>query len=161
MTDHIKKSHNKSLLLYHVVAPVKYRRDVFSDKHTETLKNICLGIALRYEIHFIEIGADEDHVHFLIQTVPTFSPQRIVQTIKSITAREMFKTHPDVKQKLWGGEFWTKGYYINTVGQFGNATIISNYVKNQGRSYQQIYHGQPTLFEGVAWPPIPRQLAAR
>lgn len=149
MTEHVKKSHNKSLLLYHLVAPVKYRRDVFTDKRIETLKDICLGIALRHEIHFVEIGADEDHVHFLIQSVPTFSPQRIVQTIKSITAREMFKTHPDIKQKLWGGEFWTKGYYINTVGQFGNASIISNYVKNQGRTYQQIHHSQPTLFEGM------------
>lgn len=149
MSEHIKKSHNKSLVIYHIVCPVKYRRDVFSDKHTETLKTICLGIALRYEIHFLEIGIDEDHIHFLIQSVPTFAPQRIVQTVKNITAREMFKTHPDVKQKLWGGEFWTKGYYVNTVGQYGNEAVISNYVKKQGRNYQKIHHDQPTLFEGV------------
>ena len=149
MTDHIKKSHNKSLLLYHLVCPIKYRRDVLTQKHSETLKAVCLGIALRYEIHFVEIGADEDHVHFLIQSVPTLSPQRIVQTVKSITAREMFKAHPEVKQKLWGGEFWTKGYYINTVGQYANEATITNYVKNQGRHYEPIHHGHPTLFEGV------------
>ena len=150
MSEHIKKSHNKSLLLYHIVAPVKYRRDVFTKETTQTLKNICLDIALRYEIHFIEIGTDEDHVHFLIQSVPTFSPQRIVQTVKSITARRLFKTHPDIKQKLWGGEFWTKGgYYINTVGQYGNESIIKDYVKNQGRHYEQLHHDTPTLFEGV------------
>ncbi len=149
VSEHIVKSHNKSLLLYHIVAPVKYRRDVFTDKHTETLKNICLGIALRYEIHFVEIGTDEDHVHFLIQSVPTFSPQRIVQAVKSITAREMFKTHPDLKQKLWGGQFWTKGYYVNTVGKHGNEEAISSYVKNQGRHYQRLHHSPPTLFEGV------------
>ena len=149
MSEHIKKSHNKSLLLYHIVAPVKYRRDVFNEETTQTLKQVCLELALRYEIHFIEIGTDEDHVHFLVQSVPTLSPQRIVQTVKSITARRLFKTHPDIKQKLWGGEFWTKGYYVNTVGQYGNESIISNYVKNQGRHYEQVYHDIPTLFEGI------------
>ena len=149
MTTHIVKSHNKSLLLYHLVCPIKYRRDVLGKSQEETLKSICLGIALRYDIHFIEIGTDEDHAHFLIQSVPMLSPQRIVQTVKSITAREMFKAHPEVKQKLWGGEFWTKGYYINTVSQYANEATIAQYVKNQGRHYQQIHHDTPTLFEGV------------
>ncbi len=149
MSEHIKKSHNKSLLLYHVVCPVKYRRDVFTNEVTETLKKICLDIALRYEIHFLEIGTDEDHVHFMIQSVPTFQPQRVVQAVKSITARRIFKTHPDVKQKLWGGEFWTKGYYINTVGKNGNEEIIANYVKNQGRNYTKLHRDTPTLFEGL------------
>lgn len=149
MTTHILKSHNKSLLLYHLVCPVKYRRDVLTEATTATLKNTCLGIALRYEVHFLEIGTDEDHVHFLIQSVPTSSPQRIAQTVKSITARELFKAHPEVKRKLWGGEFWTKGYYINTVGQHANEAIIAQYVKNQGRHYQQIHHDTLTLFEGV------------
>lgn len=103
MTDHIKKSHNKSLLLYR-----------------------------------------------LIQSVPTYAPQRIAQTVKSITARETFKAHPDVKRKLWGGEFWTKGYYSNAVGQHGNEAVIASYVKNQGRHYQRIHHDHPTVFEGVA-----------
>ena len=149
MATHIKKSHNKSLLLYHLVCPVKYRRDVLMEETTRTLKTICLGIALRHEVHFVEIGTDEDHVHFLIQSIPMCSPQRIAQTVKSITAREMFKAHPEVKQKLWGGEFWTKGYYINTVGQHANEAAIAHYVKNQGRQYQRIHHDTPTLFEGM------------
>lgn len=68
------------------------------------LKDICLEIAKRYEIAFIEIGTDQDHVHFLIQSVPMLSPTRIIQTVKSITAKEIFKLHPEVKQKLWGVE---------------------------------------------------------
>ena len=61
---HINKSHNKSLLLYHIVCPAKYRRKVFSKDVEKTLKQVCKGISLRYEIHFIEIGTDEDHVQF-------------------------------------------------------------------------------------------------
>ena len=75
---------------------------------------------MRYEIELIEIGTDKDHVHFLIQSVPTMSPSKIIQAVKSITAKEIFKLHPEVKEKLWGGEFWTKGYYVNTVGRHGD-----------------------------------------
>ncbi len=144
--SHIKKSHNKSLLLYHIVCPTKYRRKVFTDSVEKTLKKTCKGINARYEIHFIEVGADEDHVHFLVQSVPMYSPKKIVQTIKSITATQIFKLHPEVKEKLWGGKFWTSGYYVNTVGQYGNADLIKKYVQNQGKKYKQIYQDQLKLF---------------
>ncbi len=88
--SHISKSHNKSLLLYHYVCPAKYRRDVFTERVELTLKNTCVGISDRYEINFVEIGADEDHVHFLVQSVPTNSPKKVIQTIKSITAKRIF-----------------------------------------------------------------------
>ncbi len=144
--SHIKKSHNKSLLLYHIVCPAKYRRDVFTIAVEKTLKDTCQGISERFEINFIEIGADEDHVHFLVQSVLTYSPKKVVQTIKSITAIQIFKLHPEVKEKLWGGKFWTSGYYINTVGQYGNADLIKKYVQSQGKKYKQIYRGQLSLF---------------
>lgn len=150
MSGHVFKRHNKSLLLYHIVYPAKYRRKVFSEEVQKTLKGVCLEIGERHEIHFVEIGADEDHVHFLIQSVPMMSPKTIVQIIKSITAREIFGTHPEVKKMLWGGKFWTSGYYANTVGQYGNEKIIKEYVKKQGRTYHQIHRGQLTLFEGFA-----------
>ena len=143
---HITKSHNKSLLLYHLVCPAKYRRDVFTEEVEVTLKKICNGISARYEINFVEIGSDQDHVHFLVQSVPTYSPKKVVQTIKSITAMQIFELHPEVKKKLWGGKFWTSGYYINTVGQYANADVIKSYVQNQGKEYKQIYRGQLELF---------------
>jgi len=149
MTEHIKRSHNKSLLLYHLVCPARYRRKIFTEAVTQSLKEVCLEIQTRYEIHFIEIGTDEDHVHFLIQSIPTHSPHRITQTIKSVTAREIFRREPQVKQFLWGGKFWSSGYYINTVGHYGNEKIISEYVRKQGKQYTRLYHDQPTLFEGV------------
>ena len=146
MSKHIIKRHNKSLLLYHGVFPIKYRREVLSVEVENTLKDICQGIEERYEIYFIEIGSDGDHVHFLIQSVPMMSPQRIVQVIKSITAIEIFRLHPEVKAKLWGGEFWTDGYYINTLGQHGNEKMLKEYVQQQGKKYQQIHRSQLKLF---------------
>ena len=132
--------------MYHIVCPAKYRRKVFSKDVEKTLKKVCKGISRRYEIHFIEIGADEDHVHFLVQSVPMYSPKKIINTIKSITAIQIFKLHPEVKTLLWGGKFWTSGYYVNTVGQYGNAEAIKRYVENQGKSYRQIHQDQLTLF---------------
>ena len=124
MSRHVHKSHNVSLLLYHLVCPVKYHQKVFTESIEESLKNICWSIAQRYEITFVEIGADENHVHFLIQSVPTLSPTQIARTIKGITARELFDRHPEIRQMLWGGKFWTSGFYINTVGKSGNEDTI-------------------------------------
>lgn len=146
-SKHIHKSHNKTVLLYHLVFPVKYRRKVISENVSETIKAVCIKIGKRYEFHFVEIGVDNDQVHFLIQSVPNVLPKNIVQTIKSITAREIFRMHPEVKQFLWGGAFWTSGCYMNTVGQFGNEEMISNYVKGQGKKYFQVHRTQLTLFD--------------
>ena len=148
MSEHILKSHDKSLLLYHLVCPIKYRRKVLTKEVSLTLKSICLEISIRYEIHFLEIGCDDDHVHFLIQSVPMLSPKKIVNTVKSLTAREIFRLHPEVKRFLWGGKFWTSGYYINTVGQYANEEVIVKYVQGQGndKKYQKIHKAQLRLF---------------
>src|SRR5215212_8391934 len=98
MSRFIHKDHNVSVLLYHIVCPAKYRRAVFSSEVDAKLKQVCFEIQKRYEIQFLEIGTDQDHVHFLVQSVPMMSPKKIVQTIKSITAREIFKSCPEVKK---------------------------------------------------------------
>ena len=131
-SEYIHKSHNVSVLLYHFVCPSKYRRVVFSKAVDKTLKDICLEISKRYEIYFLEIGVDKDHVHFLIQSVPMNSPTQIITIVKSLTAREIFKKHPEVQEQLWGGEFWTDGYFVNTVSKFGDESSISKYVRDQG-----------------------------
>jgi len=145
MSEHIFKSHNKTLLLYHLVFPAKYRRKVFCKGIEDTLVNICIEISERYEMNFLEIGNDEDHVHFLVQGVPKIPVTRIVQIIKSITAREVFLKHPEVKKQLWGGSLWTSGFYANTVGQFANEETIRNYVKDQGKEYTKVHTGQLIL----------------
>ena len=110
------------------------------------MKTICLEIEKRYEVHFLEIGTDKDHVHFLIQSVPKMSATQIITMLKSITAREVFLKHPEVKKKLWGGEFWTDGYFVNTVSKFGDETSISNYVRDQGREKEYtILHSSKQL----------------
>jgi putative transposase len=149
MSELVRKSHNVTVLVYHYVCPAKYRRAVIDPKVDEIIKEICLEIEKRYEIKFLEIGTDKDHVHFLIQSVPTYSPTKIIQMVKSLTAREVFKKAPEVKKQLWGGEFWSDGYYVSTVGQKGSEETIRLYVKEQGKEeeYRQLYGQQLKLFE--------------
>jgi putative transposase len=109
-----------------------HRRVVFDTAVDAVLKEVCLEIAKRYEIVFLEIGTDHDHVHFLIQSVPTYSPTKLVRIIKSLTAREIFRRVPTIKKQLWGGEFWSKGYFISTVGRHGSEEAIRQYVRKQG-----------------------------
>jgi putative transposase len=151
MSEFIHKSHNVSVLIYHIVCPAKYRKVVITKEVDEAIKQICLEIEDRYEIKFLEIGTEKNHVHFLVQAVPMMSPKQVIQIIKSITAREVFKRRPEVKKILWGGEFWTSGYYVGSVGKYGNEDTIMEYVKNQGRDpkeYEQLYENrQLKLFE--------------
>jgi putative transposase len=114
---------------------------------SKELKSICEKISERFEIWFIEIGTDMDQVHFLIQSVPTYCPTKVCRIVKSLTAREIFRRVPGVKKVLWGGEFWTGRYFVNTVGQHGNEETIKNYVKNQGTglNYKKVHRQQLKL----------------
>ena len=145
---YIHKSHNVTVLLYHLVFPTKYRRLVIDNQVDKLIRDICLEIPRRYEIYFIEIGTESDHVHFLIQSVPTMTVTQIVTTIKSITARQVFIQMPELKKALWGASLWTSGYFVSTVGKHGNETVIQKYVKQQGgraESYVKLHSSQLRL----------------
>jgi len=142
MSEYIHRSHNVTALLYHMVFPAKYRRIVFDVDVDSVLRDVCLDIESRYQIKFIEIGTDQDHVHFLVQSIPTYSVTKIVTLVKSITARQIFKRCPQVKKHLWGGELWTDGYFVSTVGRHGDENLIGKYVKDQGKSYTKLYESR-------------------
>ncbi len=146
-SEYVHKRHNVSVLMYHMVCAAKYRRVVMSEEVDAVVAKVCLEIGERWEVRFLEIGLDRDHAHFLFQSIPTYSPTKIVQMIKSITAREVLARVPQVKKILWGGEFWGKGYFINTVGQHGNEKVIAAYVHNQGgkSEYHQLHKDQLEL----------------
>jgi len=148
MGEHILKRHNKTLLMYHLVFPLKYRKSVINKEIGEGLREICLDISERYEVHFIEIGYESNHVHFLVQSVANYSVSRMIAMIKSITAKQLFQRFPEIKVKLWGGKFWTSGFYVNTVGQYSNEEVIREYVKNQEmeKEYRKVHSNQLTLF---------------
>jgi len=143
----IHKSHNVSVLIYHLVCPAKYRKVIFEGAVDKRLKAVCLEIEKRYEIHFLEIGLDKNHAHFLFQSVPSYSPSRLAKVIKSITAREIFKSYPDLKKVLWGSQFWSKSYFMSTVGKHGDEEKLRKYVQNQNnvKDYECLHQSQLKL----------------
>ena len=139
MSKYIHKSHNVTVLLYHLVLPSKYRRSIFDKGVDRALSEICLEIEKRYEIKFLEIGTDLNHVHFLVQSVPIYNVTKLVRIIKSITASEIKKRCPHVRKALWKGPFWSSGYFASTVGKHGDESMISKYVQEQGQEYEKLH----------------------
>ena len=117
---------------YHVVFPVKYRKALLREEITGTIKEIAQEITERYDIDIEQLGTDQDHIHILVSFPPTMSGGDFVKIFKSVTATELFKQFPELKKELWGGNFWSAGYYLATVSEHGNWKIVESYVKNQG-----------------------------
>jgi putative transposase len=140
MDEHLlKSSHKIYSIKYHMMFCVKYRKDLFlEDKYLHYLKIQFEELGKRYYFVFETIGVDEDHVHLLVQAAPKYAPSRVMQIIKSITAKQFFKAYPEIKKELWGGEFWNDAGYIGTVGEGVNADIIRDYIKKQGRQINQL-----------------------
>jgi putative transposase len=106
---------------------------LLSDEITSAIKSIAVEIGERYEIDFEQLGCDKNHIHILCSFHPKYSIGEVVRKFKSITARELFKQFPLLKKDLWGGEFWSDGYYVSTVVERGDWRVVERYVKNQGK----------------------------
>jgi len=123
---------------YHMVFVLKYRKYLITDKMFEFIKSVCKSIDERYYLHFDALGSDGDHLHLVVEAAPRYAPSRIMQICKSILAIQIFKQFPEVKNELWGGEFWSDGGHIDTVGDGRGLDEVTKYVKNQGRDSSQL-----------------------
>ena len=129
---------------YHVVVPVKDRKALLDDEVVQIIVETADEIQARYDLEFETVGGDRDHVHIRCSAHPKVAPGQVVRVFKSITGREIFRRKPSVKRILWGGEFWTDGYYVATVGERGNWRVVENYVRNRGKPKEELR--QLTLF---------------
>ena len=125
-------------LKYHFLLIIKYRKSLFEDNLEKYLINIFQGICFKNDFVIETIGFDKDHVHILIQTLPNSSPSKVFQLLKGISSRHIFKKFPNLKFQLWGGNFWSAGGYVGSVGEGKNGNIIRNYIKRQGRTDENL-----------------------
>jgi len=121
-----------------MVFVVKYRKSIIGTKELGFLKAILKEVGKRYWFKFDAIGMESNHFHVVVGAAPRLSPSRIMQIIKSITARMFFKQYPDVKKELWGGELWSDGGHIDTVSEYGGLEKIKKYVLEQGGNIKQL-----------------------
>ena len=125
--------HNISECYYHIQLTVKYRKSVLDEDVQRIIMNTLLGFKERYAIEISEIGFDQNHIHLLCRFLPKYSGGSVIKVIKSLTAKEVFHFLPHIKKELWGGEFWTDGYYIGTISSKGTKAVIVEYIRKQGR----------------------------
>ena len=118
---------------YHIVFPVKYRKALLDEEVKEIIIETATGIEERHAIEMEAIGCGKDHIHVLCSAHPKIAPGTIVRIFKGITGREIFRRKPLVKKELWGGEFWTDGYYVGTVGERANWDTVEQYIQSQGQ----------------------------
>ena len=132
MPNYSIAAHTRYIIKYHIVWIVKYRHDILADeKISNKVNEIIREIAEKYDFEIISLGTDGNHIHLFVSAPPRFSPSQIVTILKSISARQIFQQFPEVKKRLWGGEFWGDGYYIGTIGDGATTDIIKRYIANQ------------------------------
>ena len=118
-------------LKYHLVWIPKYRKLVLKSSLAKRLKEIFQQIAERYEFEIDTMEVKEDHVHLFLTAPPRYSPSQIVQIMKSISAKVVFREFPEVEKQLWGGELWNDGYFVRSVGDKVTSEVIRRYIKYQ------------------------------
>jgi len=122
-----------------MVFVVKYRKKMLmTNIPIDYMKDLLYEIGERYHFEFDAIGMEPEHFHIVICASPKYSPSRVMQIIKSITARMIFKEFPEIKKQLWGGQFWHDGGHIDTVSEYGGLDVIKKYVELQGRLGKQL-----------------------
>ena len=118
-------------LKYHLVWIPKYGKHILGGEIAEYVKEVFGRIADEYEFKIDTMEVMEDHVHVFIEALPRYSPARVVQIMKSISAREVFKEFPKLREKLWAGELWSDGYFFRSVGDHVTADVIRKHIEYQ------------------------------
>ena len=125
--------HNVSECYYHIQLTIKYRKSLFADKTEKVMLERMKGFKERFAIEIDQVGFDQNHVHLLCRFLPKYSAGQVIGLIKNMTSKAIFREVPEIKKELWGGEFWTDGYYVATISGRGSKKIIENYIINQGK----------------------------
>ena len=131
-------------LKYHLVWIPKYRAHILGGEVTRYLKEVFKRIAEEYEFRIEAMEVMADHVHVLIEAPPSYAPSGIVQVIKSISAREVYKKFPKMRKQMWSGKIWNEGYYVRSVGDKVTSEVIKKYIKYQKHEDQD---GQIKMFD--------------
>jgi putative transposase len=133
-----KARHCAYQIHYHIVFPVKYRKALLREEVVKAIGQIGKQIEERYGMEIEQMGCDRNHIHLLCGAHPKYAPGQLVRLFKSLTGRELFRRFPDLKKELWGGEFWTDGYYVATVGERGDWSVVEKYIQNQGYTPKEV-----------------------
>ena len=115
---------------YHIVWCTKYRHKIIQGKVETRLKEIIQQRAEDNQFRIEELETDLDHIHLLIDCSPQHYIPNMVKALKGVSARLLFKAHPEIKRQLWGGHLWNPSYFVATVSE-NTEEQIREYIKGQ------------------------------
>jgi len=142
-------SHCSYRIRYYMVFVLKYRKSLITEEIFNYLKHIFSGISERYYLNFQAMGVERNHLHILVEAAPRYSPSRVMQICKSVSAKQLFKHFPELEEELWGGHFWSEGGHIDAVGEGYDVKEMEVYILSQGVSKKQmkLYEFPSTLVD--------------
>jgi len=136
-------AHTRWDIKYHLVWIPKYRRRVLGSlPKAEYLKWILRRLAAEYSFAIVELEVMPDHVHMFVEAPPRWAPARLMNIIKSITAREMFRKFEDLREQMWAGALWADGYYVGTVGDKVTTEAVRRYIRDQRKELPELDDGR-------------------
>jgi putative transposase len=124
--NNMREQHTKYVtykIAYHFVWCPTYRKDILTGKVAQFVESELRRLCQENGWEIGALNVQEDHVHLFLSALPSVAPSLIANTLKGITARQVFKQYPEVKQQLWGGSFWSRSYYVGTVGDMTEETV--------------------------------------
>jgi putative transposase len=110
---------------------VKYRKGVLTARVASRLKEINFSVAEKFGIQIIEQETDMDHIHILFASKPQIQLSKFVNSLKSVSARLLFREFPELKRELWENRFWSRSYFLSSVGEV-KLEDVKRYVQSQG-----------------------------
>ena len=137
-----KAAHVTYNIQYHFVWIPKYRKMVLDDEIAQELEGLIYGIAERYGFRIEDLAIAPDHVHLFLSAPPRYSPSKIMGKMKGITAEKLFQRFPRIKEMLWGGHLWSRGYYVGTSGDKVTNDLIKRYIQYQREQDDQLDQGK-------------------
>jgi len=120
---------------YHFVWVPKYRKHILTKQLRKRVEELFREIAEQYDFEIDVMGIEVDHVHIFLSAPPKYSPAKVVEVLKSISSKEVFKEFPGLERELWAGEFWSDGYFVRTEGDKVTSELIRQYIKYQHRDH--------------------------
>ena len=126
-----KTQHSVYSITLHLVLVVKYRRDVIDDTISDRIRELFEKIGLLYDVEIIEWNYDKDHVHTILSISPSTNLNKYVNAAKTASSRLIKKELPEIKSKLYQNSFWTRGFYVNSIGST-QIDVVKNYILRQG-----------------------------
>lgn len=117
-------------LRYHIVFCTKYRHKIIIGPVEEWLKDTFYTIAARHGFEIITMETMPDHVHLLVDCAPQHYIPNLLKALKGNSARFIFKEFPELKERLWGSHFWNPSYFVCSISDISEQTII-NYINSQ------------------------------